>query len=169
MKPLVYSIPQRILHWTTAALVLYNLLLPGEIEEVADLLDEAKVPSAEQWFTANIHVYIGFAVLGLTVLRIILRLVQGAPEPPASEPPALRKVAAATHGLLYLVLLAMPLAGITKFYLGVDAAGFVHGGPLKLLLWILIGLHVAGALVHKFYWKTDVLERMTSGRVKAAG
>ena len=167
MKPLVYSIPQRALHWITAALILFNLLLPGQIERVADLLGGGKLPTPQEWSSANLHIYIGFAVLGLTLLRIILRLVQGAPQPPASEPPLLRLLAAAAHGLLYLLLLAMPAAGIAKFYFGIDAAGFVHGGPLKLALWVLIGLHVAGALVHKFYWKTDVLERITSGPDKA--
>ena len=168
MKPLVYSVPQRALHWITAALILYSLLLPGETERVVDLLSDGKTPTAEEWFSANIHIYIGFAVLGLTLLRIILRLVQGAPEAPASEPAPLRLAAAVTHGALYLLLLAMPAAGIAKFYFDVDIAGFIHGGPMKLALWILVGLHVAGALVHKFYWKTDVLERMTSGRVKPA-
>lgn len=168
MKPLVYSIPQRAIHWITAALILYTLLLPGEIEHVVDALREGKTPTAEQWTSANIHVYLGFAVLGLTVLRILLRLVQGGPEPPASEPAPLRLAAAVTHGGLYLLLVAMPAAGIAKYYFGVGIAGFLHGGPMKLALWILVVLHVAGALAHKFYWKTDVMDRMTSGRVRRA-
>ena len=166
MKPLVYSVPQRALHWITAALILYSLLLPGQIERVADLLGGGKTPTADEWSSANLHIYIGFTVLGLTLLRIVLRLVQGAPEPPASEAKPLRVIAAATHGLLYLLLLAMPAAGIAKFYFDVDIAGFIHGGPLKLALWIVVGLHVAGALVQKFYFKTDVLERMTRGRIR---
>lgn len=166
MKPTIYNVPQRVLHWLTAALILYSLLLPGQIERVADLIGGGKTPTAEEWTSANIHIYIGFAVLGLTLLRIILRLVQGAPAAPASEPAPLRVAAAMAHGALYLLLLAMPAAGIAKFYFGVGIAGFIHGGPMKLALWILVVLHVAGALAHKFYWKTDVMERMTSGRVK---
>ncbi|MCB1444597.1 MAG: cytochrome b [Rhizobiaceae bacterium] len=168
MKPLVYSLPQRALHWLTAALVLYSLLLPGQIERVADLLGGGKTPTPAEWTSANIHIYIGFAVLGLTLLRIVLRLVQGAPAAPVSEPAPLRVAAAATHGALYLLLLAMPAAGIAKFYFGVGLAGFIHGGPMKLALWILVGLHVAAALVHMFYWKTDIMQRMTSGRLKSA-
>ena len=168
MKPLVYSVPQRVLHWVTAALILYSLLLPGQIERVADLLSGGKEPTPSEWNSANLHIYIGFAVIGLTLLRLVLRLVQGAPEAPASEPAALRAVAAITHGAIYLVILAMPAAGIAKFYFGIDIAGFIHGGPMKLALWILVAMHVAGVLVHKFYWKTDVLARMTSGRVKSS-
>jgi cytochrome b561 len=168
MKPLVYSIPQRALHWATVALILYSLLLPGEIEHVVDALRDGKTPTPEQWTSASIHVYIGLAVLGLTLLRLVLRVAQGAPAAPASEPAPLRLVAAVTHGALYLLLLAMPAAGIAKYYFDVGIAGFVHGGPMKLALWILIILHVVGALVHKFVWKTDVMERMTSGRVRSA-
>ena len=168
MKPLVYSVPQRVLHWLTAALILYSLLLPGQIEHVADSLRDGGTPTPAEWTSANIHISIGFAILGLTLLRLALRLAQGAPAAPASEPAPLRLVAAVTHGALYLLLIAMPAAGIAKFYFGVGIAGFVHGGPMKLALWILVVLHVAGALVHKFYWKTDVMERMTSGRIKSA-
>jgi cytochrome b561 len=163
MNPTVYSIPQRVLHWLTALLILYSLLWPGQIERVADLVGGGKTPTADEWSSANLHIYIGFAIIGLTVLRLILRVVQGAPAAPAAEPPFFRLVAKAAHGLLYVLLFAMPLAGIAKFYLGVDLAGFIHGGPMKLLLWILIAGHVLGVLVHKFYWKTDVLERMTRG------
>ena len=167
MKPLVYSLPQRALHWLTAALILYSLLLPGEIEHVVDAVRGGKAPTSEQWASANIHVYIGLAVLGLTLLRLVLRFTQGAPAAPASEPAPLRMLAAATHGALYLLLLAMPAAGIAKYYFDVGIAGFVHGGPMKLALWILVIVHVVGALVHKFVWKTDVMERMTSGRVRS--
>jgi cytochrome b561 len=31
-------------------------------------------------------------------------------------------------------------------------------------MWALMVAHIGGALVHQFYWKTDVLKRMTSGR-----
>ena len=59
----------------------------------------------------------------------------------------------------------MPVLGIAKYYFAVDAAGYLHAGPVKLLLWALIGLHVAAVLVHHFYWKTNVLARMTKGSV----
>jgi len=160
---LSYSIPQRILHWLTALLIFFNLLFPGQIERVADLVDDGKTPAASEWSSANLHIYTGLAILGLTILRLILRFVQGAPQPPVEEPAFFRVVARIAHVLLYGVLLAMPLSGLAKFYLHVDAAGFVHGGPMKLLLWVLIVAHVIGALVHKFYWKTNVLERMTRG------
>jgi cytochrome b561 len=143
--------------------VFFNLILPGDIEKVADLLDAKGTPSPEQLTSANLHIYAGFAILALTILRLILRLVRGAPDSPPEEPMIFKLLAKATHATLYLVLLAMPLAGIAKFYFHIDAAGFVHGGPLKLLLWLLIAGHIAGVFVHQFYWKTNILDRMTRG------
>lgn len=163
MKPLVYSMSQRIIHWLTALLILFNLLFPGQIERVADLYDAGQTPSPDAWTSATIHIATGFTILGLTVLRLILRLVQGAPEAPVAEPAIFRLLSKIAHGLLYLLLIAMPLTGISKYFWGVDFNGFLHGGPLKLLLWVLLIGHVAAVLVHKFYWRTNVLERMTRG------
>jgi cytochrome b561 len=39
----------------------------------------------------------------------------------------------------------------------------VHADILKVVLWALIAGHVLGALTHQFYWKTNVLRRMTAG------
>lgn len=163
MKPVSFSVPQRAVHWLTAILVLYQLLFPGSIERVVDLLDDGKAPSASQSTSATIHIVIGFSILGLTILRLILRFVQGVPPTPAAEPPVFRLLSKIGHGLLYAILIIMPLAGISKYYFGNDFAGDLHGGILKLLLWALVVVHVAAVLVHKFYWKTDVLERMTRG------
>jgi cytochrome b561 len=163
MKPLAYSIPQRVVHWLTTLLIFFNLLLPGQIERVADLLDGGKTPTPDEWTSASIHIYTGFTILGLTILRLILRFAQGAPEAPADEPALFRFLSKAAHGLLYLLLIAMPITGISKVYWGVDFNGFLHSGPLKLVLWALLIGHIAAVFVHKFYWRTNVLERMTRG------
>ena len=163
----VYSIPQRALHWATVILVLFNLIIHEPMVEAADLFAAGKVPSADQVLWANFHAYSGFVILALTLIRIVLRLVQGAPEVPSSEPAPFQLAAKVTHGLFYLLLLAMPISGSVAYYLGVEAAGEVHGGPMKLVMWLLILLHVGAVLVHQFYWKTNVLARMTHGKIKA--
>ncbi|MDB5550702.1 MAG: cytochrome [Rhizobium sp.] len=160
-----YSLIQRILHWLTVVLVFFNLLLPGSIERVTDLLGDGKVPSLPEWTSATLHITSGITILVFTLLRLVLRFVQGVPNAPAGEPASFQALSKIAHGLFYLVLLAMPLSGLAKFYLGVGAAGFIHGGPLKLVLWILIAAHIAAALVHQFYWRTNLLARMTSGKV----
>ena len=46
---------------------------------------------------------------------------------------------------------------------GIDSLGSLHGGPVKMLLWVLISLHVLGAFAQHFYWRTNALRRMTIG------
>jgi cytochrome b561 len=166
MKPLSYSVPQRVLHWLTVLLIFFNLLLPGQIERVTDLLGGGKTPTPEEWTSANLHIYSGFAILAFTALRLILRFVQGVPAAPAAEPALFQMIAKFAHGLLYALLIAMPLAGIAKFYGHIGLAGFIHGGPMKLAMWVLVIGHIGAVFVHKFYWKTNLLDRMTKG-VKA--
>jgi cytochrome b561 len=158
-----YSIAQRVMHWLTFLLVFFNLILPGSIEHVADTFDDGGVPGAIDMFSANLHIYSGVAILVLTLLRLLFRFFQGAPTQPAGEPDIFHTVGKISHVIFYAVLLAMPALGIAKYFFGIDAAGDLHGGPVKLLLWALIGLHVAAVLVHQFYWKTNVLARMTKG------
>lgn len=168
MQPASFSIPQRAVHWLMALFIVFNLLFAESMEHVFDAVKDGATPPTDDVFGANLHAYVGISILALAALRLCLRFVQGAPEAPAVEPPGLRLLAKITHGLLYVLFFAMPLSGIAAYYGGAAAAGFVHGGPMKLLMWILIGLHIVGALVHQFYWKTDVLARMTRGVRKQA-
>ena len=158
-----YPIAQRLLHWLTVLLVFFNLLLPGSIERVADLLGGGKVPTASEWTSANLHIYSGFTILALTILRLLLRAIQGAPGSPIGEPSIFHLVGKASHALFYAVLIIMPALGIAKFYFAIDPAGDLHAGPVKLVLWALIAAHVGAVLVHQFYWKTNALARMTKG------
>lgn len=158
-----YSLAQRGLHWLTVLLVFFNLVFPGRIEHVTDTFGDGGVPNLADLFSANLHVYAGFAILGLTVLRLLLRVVQGAPGKPPGEPDIFHLLGNLSHGLLYAVLIAMPVLGAAKYFFGIDGAGFLHGGPVKVILWALIVLHVAAVLVHQFWWKTNILARMTKG------
>jgi cytochrome b561 len=119
--------------------------------------------TVDQIASANIHAYVGIAILVLVAARLILRFVVGVPASPSEEPMIFRLAARLAHAALYLLLIAMPVTGIAAYYLGISAAGDIHADVLKVILWGLIGAHVFGALVHQFYWKTDVLRRMTIG------
>ena len=158
-----YSLSQRFLHWATALLVLFNLLLPDGMNAWYRLIRHGGTPSPEQIASANIHAYAGIAILLMTILRLGLRLAQGVPPEAADEPAIFRLAARLAHASLYLLLLALPASGIAVYYLGAQAFGTLHADVLKLILWIVIVAHVFGALVHQFYWKTDVLRRMTMG------
>ncbi|WP_105440261.1 cytochrome b [Neorhizobium sp. T25_13] len=161
---LSFTLPQRILHWLMAALILFNLLFTDAMETAARLMFRGQALTPEQVSAANIHAYVGISVLVLGLIRLCLRLVQGVPPEPRQEPPFLRVVAKISHWAFYALFVAMPLAGIGAWFFANATAGFAHAGPLKLLMWALIVAHIGGVLVHQFYWKTDVLKRMTSGR-----
>ncbi|TCL90750.1 cytochrome b561 [Rhizobium sp. PP-WC-2G-219] len=161
--PVAFSLPQRVLHWMTAALVVFNLLLPDGMEEWNRSIKRTGSATADQVGSANIHAYVGITILIFVVLRLILRFVQGVPPSSPLEPALFRVVAKIAHILLYGLLIAMPVTGMAAYYLGYDGAGDVHADILKVVLWVLIAGHVLGALTHQFYWKTNVLRRMTVG------
>ena len=158
-----YSVSQRILHWLVVALVFFNLLLPEGMEDWNRAFSQTGTATAEQVASANLHAYAGIAILILTLCRIGLRLTMKAPALPTEEPPLFRLAAKVTHGALYVLTIALPFSGMAAYYFGIEQAGEVHGGPLKLLLWLVIAPHVLGVLVHQFYWKTNILRRMTVG------
>ncbi|MBV2187280.1 MAG: cytochrome b/b6 domain-containing protein [Rhizobium sp.] len=160
---LSYSIPQRLIHWLMTGLILFNLLFAEAMEELSEAVEEGQTPTPDMIASANIHAYVGIAVLSLAVIRVILRLTHGAPEAPAEEPPLGRLAAKISHGAFYLLFFAMPISGALAYYGGVEAAGGPHGGPMKLLMWILIVVHIGAVLVHQFVWKTTVAQRMTKG------
>ncbi|KQM31479.1 cytochrome B [Rhizobium sp. Leaf68] len=155
-----YSIPQKALHWMMALLILFNLIFSDGMEHWNRLMRRGEPITPDDIASANIHAYVGIAVLVLCLVRLCLRLVQGVPEAPADEPPIAKLVAKVTHWAFYAIFLAMPLSGIGKYYFGNDIAGELHGGPIKLLLWALIVLHILGVLVHQFFWRTNLLRRM---------
>ncbi len=158
-----YTAPQRILHWGMALLIFFNLIFSDGIETWDHLTDAGTPLSPDQLFAANLHAYVGISILVLAILRLGLRFVSGAPDAPAEEPPVLKLAAKVAHGAFYLLFFIIPATGIAKYYFDVDVAGFLHAGPLKLLMWALIVVHIAAALVHRFYWKTDVVQRMIRG------
>lgn len=158
-----YSLSQRFLHWAIALLIFFNLLFPDGMNIWHRLIRRGQVPTPEQISSANIHAYVGIAILLLAIVRLGLRFFKGVPAEAAEEPAIFRLAARLAHAGLYILIFAMPLTGIAAYYFGIDPAGSFHADVLKIVLWALIAAHVAGALVHHFYWKSNVLRRMTLG------
>ena len=90
------------LHWLVAVLIFANTAFILSVDTWPD-----------DWVrpVIDMHKSIGITVLGLVVLRILWRL--GHPPPPLPETyrPWERVVSYAAHGLLYCVILALPLSG----------------------------------------------------------
>lgn len=150
---------QIVLHWVIAALILAQFLLSGGMETAWRAVERGTYTSADLTFGAIMHVAAGVAVLLLAIWRVVLRLRYGAPAPDPSEPRALQILAHVVHGVLYLTLFLMPITGMMAWGGGILAAGEWHQA-VKTVLIVTVALHVAGALVHHFVWRTNVLKRM---------
>ncbi len=158
-------------HWTIALLVVVNLAI--------GLLHDS-IPAMRAWMGA--HKAIGLTVLVLTAGRVAWRLAHRPPPLPAHMPLWEKGLAHAAHGLLYLLLVAMPLTGwlmvsgsakrypLNWFglfdvpYLPVSTAagGFGHSAHAVLgwLMLALVVVHIAAALRHHLLLRDGVLVRM---------
>lgn len=158
-RPNGYSTLQISLHWAVVLLVLFQFLANGAMGDAWDAVREgAPVPPADV-LGSNAHAGAGILVLLLAIGRIFLRLARGAPPPPENEATPLRILAHATHGLIYLLLFLVPLSGMAAWFGGVHAAIGVHLIGKTVLMW-LIFLHIAGALMQHFVFRSPVLRRM---------
>nr|WP_209282582.1 cytochrome b [Brevundimonas alba] len=168
-----YSTVSLILHWLIAALVLAQVLLISAHEATDG-------PLSREFVT--IHKSVGLSLLLLTLFRIGWRVANPAIPLPAETPRWQKLAARATHVGFYVMLLAMPLLGwaassaagreIVWFGLfdwpllpvggGRDVARDLmdlHEDGAKIL-YVLIFLHVVGALKHHFIDRDNVLHRM---------
>lgn len=177
-QSMAYTSVARWLHWIMAVLIGLALFFgfPMDEQEGAELASSLARHSSA-----------GILVFGFAVLRIFWRLGY----PPTSllthvsKPQAL--AASAVHLALYGFMLGVPLTGmyaaaahdlpVMSFwmfnlrdsvqFLGADnfeTRRSVHTIAMDAFLLFLI-LHIGGALVHQFYFKDDVMRRIT-GRQK---
>lgn len=152
-----YAVSQRILHWLTLVLLIVSFVSHEAMKESWIALRR----SGEATFSTGtaVHVWIGVLILVLTVARIVLRVTKGAPAPVEGQSRQITIVSAATHGLLYLALLMLPISGGMAWFAGVTDASEVHEVFFNIG-WVLVALHIAGALYHQFLLKDNLIARM---------
>jgi cytochrome b561 len=176
VSPSHYTRTAVALHWSIAALV-FAAVFMGWTMTAMDI-------SPLRLRTYNYHKWVGVTVLALAVLRLIWRLTHRAP--PLEKMPRWQQIAAhGGHGLLYLLLLAVPLSG----WIYSNASGFavVYLGKLPLpnlvgrdkaladiwhevhevmatVLVVVVVLHLLAALQHHFLRKDNTLRRMLTWR-----
>jgi len=158
-RPTGYSTAQIALHWTIAALILFQFLAHEGMEHVWDAFEDGEMVPSGDLPLAYAHVGVGITVLVLALIRLWLRDTRGAPPLPENDPPVTRFAAHATHGLLYLLILITPLSGAVAWFLGIEEAGDAHKA-LKSMLLLPVAVHVAGALFQQFVLKSSGIMRM---------
>jgi cytochrome b561 len=100
---LSYSLPAKWLHWLVAALVF--ILLPMGL--IMTRLDEGALQ--DRLFV--LHESFGVTLFGLMGLRVANRLISPPPPSPLASVTE-RRLAAALHRTLYVLLLVVPLLGL---------------------------------------------------------
>jgi cytochrome b561 len=168
------------LHWTIAALILL-------VQVPAGLTMNRVGPGLLQNILYDTHKMTGLTVFALVVIRLVWRWANPVPELPADLPPWQAVLARATHVLLYLLILAMPVSGfiytaaggfpVPLFYLANLADLVPVNKPVAAvakavhlnLIWALLAvvlLHVAGALYHHLVRRDGILRRMLSSTAR---
>ena len=166
------------MHWLTALfiLILFTLGIWMTARSGANLWD-ALTDTLYAW-----HKLIGFTLLCLVTIRFFVKLNSQRPLYPASMSTGNIQLASAVHGVLYLLLLIVPLmgwAGVTAYPALITVGGFhlpampgiptsealakqlfqIHG-YLALLLVGLALAHATAALRHLLIKKDGVFQRM---------
>lgn len=176
IRPLGYSGTQKLLHWVIALMVL--TLIPVGFYMVRRGAATNFDQMTNELYTA--HKTFGIIVLALMLVRIVVRIRAGTPAPEPSLNRLQIIAAEAVHGLLYVMLLCVPLLG----WLGVSAYGargllggvelpallgkdtvlgeviLKYHGYAAILVVLLLGAHIGAALLHRFILKDGVVKRM---------
>jgi cytochrome b561 len=168
-----YPASSKLLHWLVAVCVLATA-------PVAIAMTRAS-PGPTQDTLYNLHKSLGVLILALMILRLINRLVVGAPIADPGIEPWQKAVSSVVHTTLYALLLAMPIAGYiansafgatTPFFglfqlppmIGKNEAlatqMFTVHRWVGWLVIVLVVTHVGAALYHQFIRRDDVLKRM---------
>jgi cytochrome b561 len=170
--PTRYATSLVVSHWLMAVLVVGTFTLGDYVSDLRLSPTKLQLISYHKW--------LGVTVFVLLLWRIALRLTRTVPAP-LPAPAWQQRAAGLTHGLLYTLMLAVPLTGwlmssakgFPVVYLGVlplpdlvakdEALGDFFKGAHEILtsgLLLLVGLHVAAALKHHLIDRDATLARM---------
>jgi len=177
MSALRYSSPAIVLHWLVALLIFVAFPLGLYMADLPLSPGKLKLVSYHKW--------IGVTVFVLAGLRVAWRLTHTPPPLPAGVAGWQRRASAVAHGLLYLLILVIPVSGwLMSSAKGVQTVWFgvlplpdligkdkalghlleaVHE-TLNYALLVLVVLHVVGALQHHFIERQPFLQRMGWGK-----
>jgi cytochrome b561 len=161
------------LHWLIALIILAAFPVGLYMVDLALSPTKLKIYSYHKWA--------GVTVFLLALLRVIWRATHPAPPLPDTVPRWQQALGNATHLLLYLLLLAIPVSGwlmssalgFQTVYFGVlpipdllvkdkelgESLKFVHLF-LNYTMAVLVAMHTGAALKHHFIDRDSVLARM---------
>lgn len=166
-----YNAVAKFLHWSIAVLIVLQLGIGWTMPEI----HKGTRPDGEIGW----HVAVGVFIVLFVAARVLWRAVRP-PTGTDSDRGAMRRLASATHILLYLLMIIVPVlgwanAGSRDWVVGIGPLhlprlmragsklghdlGDVHA-DLAIVLAVVIGVHVAAGFYHQFIRKDDTLLRM---------
>jgi len=174
-----YPLSMRLLHWCMAVIIL-GMVWAGWTMVSMDDAVPAKFSFFYPW-----HKSFGMLILMLVLVRLVIRARSTLPTLPQGLAQWEVQTAKAAHGLLYTLMILVPLAGYSMsssftesdgvFFFGVNLPELlpknddrfelfrdIHKGFAFALLGV-VALHALGALKHRFIDRDrskDVLSRM---------
>jgi len=169
----------RVLHWTMALLIAAMLFIGVTM---------VSTTSPAYASLIALHRPLGISILLLATIRLAIRIATGAPPLPADLPRLQRRAARASHVLLYLAMIGLPLIGWAMLSAGgypvrltaalvlppivpqdALAYGLLRGahGLVAFAFFALILGHLTVALIHRFVRRDGVLETMGFARTPA--
>ncbi len=161
------------LHWLLALLIFAAFPLGIYMHELPLSPTKLQLYSYHKW--------IGITILLLAAVRIAWRITHTPPRLPDNLPRWQQLASHATHQLLYVLIISVPLSGwlmssakgFKTVWFGVlplpdlvakdKALGEILSGvhqSLNFILLALVVLHIAAALKHRFIDRDDVMDRM---------
>ncbi|MDA7425772.1 cytochrome b [Thalassococcus lentus] len=152
-----YENRQIALHWIIVVLIALQFVLHDPISEAFDEVVDGAAPAFSPF--VGLHIFVGFCVFALMLVRLNLRMSLGAPPAPDAEPPLFQKLAKIAHWAFYALVICMPVSGAVAWFRASESAADAHE-VMKFLLLALIAAHVGGVVVHQFVWKTNLIQRM---------
>lgn len=137
-----YGNVARLLHWVTAALVL--VMIPVGVSMTSAGFESVRDP------LYILHKGLGSVLLLIVGARVLWRLGRRGPAPlPQTVPTVQRRLAEANHGLLYVLLVVMPVSGYVRTVGGGFPVEMLDALGIPPLVPEMPGLARAMAVVHK--------------------
>lgn len=168
-----FSFTARLLHWSIALLLLIQIPLAWYMIELP--------LSADKLAKYALHKSFGMLLFTLAVIRLVRAILGKRPQLPPDTKPYEITIAKTTQGLLYAIIILMPITGwlmssaanvpVTLFGMLtlpnpvepnkalMEILQIVHE-TLSLVLLTLVSLHVLAGLKHHFIGRNNVLYSM---------
>jgi cytochrome b561 len=167
-----YGTTAKIFHWLIVALLLIQFPIGWLMPDIHGGMKPGNA--------MTLHISFGITILMLIVLRLIWRVTH--PVAPESSLPSWQRLTSeGVHWLLYVLVFASTLTGWLFASMRGWEISFFFAIPLPMLtsaspagihfidgwhqatewaLLIVIGVHVAAAMAHIFYYRDRIMQRM---------